>query len=93
MPQLKLLLTLSLNDLYMLENKEPPYEPTDFIAIKVGSGQEDFTEDKIQWAIDNGYEFYNGYTDLIYVFVKSEYIENHSEIRQYQRSSPIVVEE
>lgn len=80
-------------DLYMLENKEPPYEPTDFIAIKVGSGQEDFTEDKIQWAIDNGYEFYNGYTDLIYVFVKSEYIENHSEIRQYQRSSPIVVEE
>lgn len=81
------------DEVYMLEDKEPTYDPTDFIVIRVGSGEETFTEDKIDWAVDHGYEFYNGYTDLLYVFVKSEYIEQHEEIRENQRLEPIVWED
>jgi hypothetical protein len=78
----------------MLEDKEDePYDPTDFIVIRVGSGEETFTEDKINWATDHGYEFYNGYSDLMYVFVKSDYIEQHEELRDHQRLSPIIWEE
>ncbi len=82
------------DELYMLEDKEDePYDPTDFIVIRVGSGEETFTEDKINWATDHGYEFYNGYSDLMYVFVKSDYIEQHEELRDHQRLSPIIWEE
>ncbi|MGN1412315.1 MAG: DUF2079 domain-containing protein [Oscillospiraceae bacterium] len=80
------------DELYMLEDKEVKYEPTDFIAIRVGSGEENYTDEKLSWIQDNGYEFYNGYSDLMYVFVKSEYIEQHPELREHQRLQPIMVE-
>lgn len=81
------------DELYMLEDKEVKYEPTDFIAIRVGSGEENYTDEKLSWIQDNGYEFYNGYSDLMYVFVKSEYIEQHPELREHQRLQPIMVED
>lgn len=82
------------DEVYMMEDKEViPYDPTDFIVVRVGSGEEDFVEERLSWAVDNGYEFYNGYSDLLYVFVKSDYIEQHPELRDYQRLEPIIVEE
>lgn len=78
------------DEVYIMKGAEPSYDPTDFIVLKVGAGEESFVEDKINWATDNGYEFYNGYSDIMYLFVKSEYIEEHPELKENQRLEPII---
>ena len=62
----------------------------DFVVLKVGPGEENYVEEELEYLTNNGYEFYNGFDDLMYLFVRSEYIEEHPELKENQRSSPII---
>jgi hypothetical protein len=73
--------------IYMMERPENiTYDDTDFVVMRTG---EEYEEEKLQILQDSGYEFYSGYENFIYVFVKSSYLEQHPELLENQRSSPI----
>jgi uncharacterized membrane protein len=77
-------------ELYMMVDPDnKTFGDMDFVVLKVGGGEEDFTDKEIDYLLDNGYEFYNGYDDVIYAFVKSSYLSSHPQLLENQRSTPI----
>ena len=72
----------------MISPKEKQTENTDFAVLKVGGGEENFVDEEIAYLKENGYEYYNGYDDLMYLFAKTEYLDEHPELRDKQLNEP-----
>lgn len=76
--------------IYMMEDPDSAsYESTDFVIMYAN---QDYEDRKLEQLMNNGYEFYNGYESYITIYVKTSYLEEHPELRENQRSSPIQTE-
>jgi uncharacterized membrane protein len=73
-------------ELYMMEDPEDiDYPETDFVLIRP---TEDYFDEREEQMLSDGYEFYDGYEDYVYLYVKTSYLEQHPDLLDAQRETP-----
>lgn len=74
------------SEVYMMEDpKDIDYPETDFILIRP---TEDYYDERVESIMNSGYQFYDGYENYVYLFVKDSYLDSHSELLENQKDSP-----
>lgn len=74
------------SEVYMMEDpKDIDYPETDFILIRP---TEDYYDERVENIMNSGYQFYDGYENYVYLFVKDSYLDSHSELLENQKDSP-----